>query len=149
MREWLRKHGEHWTFGLFVLALLGTVAGLGVWGLNAQDARQTAEVEKVSAIAESAIRRVEEKAGSEVKRLDSRVESNLGLIKQISARLDRMDDRFDRMDVKLDRMNGRLDQMQGRLDRMEGRLGQMDGRLDRIDGKLDTLLMRVSATAAN
>ncbi len=149
MREWFKKQSGYWTFGLFILALLGTVGGLGVWALNAQDARQTAEMEKVSAIAGSAIRGVEAKAETEVKRLDSRVESNLGLVKQINARLDRMDDRFDRMDVKLDRMNGRLDQMQARLDRMEGRLDRMGGRLDQMDGKLDTLLLRLPAATTN
>lgn len=126
MREWLEKHGAYWTFGLFLLALLGTMGGAGVWGLNAQDARQDAKVEsvsvqvnKASAVAESDIRRVEEKVESEVKRLDNRVDTTLELIEQISARLDRMDDRFDRMGDKLDRM----------------------------DAKLDTLLMRVAAPA--
>ncbi len=85
------------------------MGGAGVWGLSAQDARQNARVEsvsvqvnKASAVAESGIRRVEEKVESEVKRLDNRADTTLELIEQISARLDRMDDRFDRMDAKLD-----------------------------------------------
>lgn len=144
MREWLEKHGGHWTFGLFVLALLGTMGGAGVWGLNAQDARHDAKVESVSsqvkrmsAIAGSGIRRVEGKVESEVKRLDNRVDTTLELIEQIGARLDRMDDRFDRMDDRFDRMEVKLDRMDARLDRVEIRL-------DRMDGKLDTLLTRVS-----
>ena len=61
VREWLEKHGGQWTFGLFLLALLGAMGGMGVWGLGAQDARQNARVESVSAIAKSGIRRVDEK----------------------------------------------------------------------------------------
>ncbi|MCY4548289.1 MAG: hypothetical protein OXC28_07965 [Defluviicoccus sp.] len=128
MREWFEKHGHYWTFGLFVLAFLGTAGGLGVWGLNAQDSRQNAKVEKVSAVAESGIRRVEEKAESEVRRLDNRVENNLELIRQINARLDRVDDRFDRVDDRFDRM---------------------DDKLDRMDGKLDMLLRRLPAATTN
>lgn len=121
MRERFKRQSGYWSFGLFLLALLGTVGGLDVWALNAQDARQRATVEKVSAVAGSDIRRVEEKADSEIKRLDNRVDNNLELIRQIGARLDRMDDRLDRMDDKLDRM----------------------------DDKLDALIMMVSAPAAN
>ena len=154
MREWFRKQSGVWNFGLFLLALLGTVGGLAFWGLDAQDAKQNAKVEKLTAIAAAATRAVDEKAGAEVKRLDSRVDSALELTKQINARLDRVDDRFDRMDdrldrmdVKLDRMNGRLNQMEVRLDRMEVRLDQMDGRLDQMDGKLDILLTRIPVPA--
>lgn len=142
MREWIRKQGGVWTFGLFILALIGTVGGLAVWGLNAQDAKQNAKMEKLSAVATAAIRTVDEKAEVEVKRLDNRVDTTLELIKQINARLDRVDDRFDRVDVKLDRMDTRLNKMDTRLNKMEVRL-------DRMDGKLDTLLMRVSASSAN
>ena len=155
MREWIKKQSGYWSFGLFILALLGTVGGLGVWALNAQDARQRAEVEKVSAVAGSAIDRVEKQTGSEVARLDARADAALELIKQINARLDRVDDRFDRvddkfdrMDEKLERMDARLDQMHARLDRMDARLGQVEDRLDRMDGKLDILLARVSAAGA-
>ncbi len=156
MREWLKKQSGYWSFGLFILALLGTVGGLGVWALNAQDARQRAEMEKVSAVAESAIDRVEKQTGSEVARLDSRADTALELFRQVDTRfnrvddrLDRVDDRLDRMDEKLERMDARLDQMHARLDRMDARLDQMDARLDQIDGKLDILLMRISEPAAN
>ena len=134
MREWLEKHGGYWTFGLFLLALLGAMGGVGVWGLNAEVAKQDAKVEsvstfvrKVSAVADADIRRVEEKVEGEVKRLDNRADTGIELIGQINARLDRMDDRFDRMDAKLNRV---------------------DGKLNRMDGKLDTLLMGMSAPAA-
>ncbi len=116
MREWLERHGGYRTFGLFLLALLGALGGLGVWGLGAQDAKQNARVESVSAVAESSIRRVEEKAGAEIKRLDNRVDNNLELIGQIDARFDRMDARFDRMDERLDRMDAKLNRMEGKLD---------------------------------
>ena len=141
MREWLEKHGGQWTFGLFLLALLGALGGMGVWGLSAQDARQnarvesvSADVERVSAVAESGIRRVEEKAGAEIKRLDNRVDNNLELIRQIDARFDRVDERFDRVDERLDRMDARLNRVEGKLNRMEG--------------KLDTLITGLTAPAA-
>ena len=148
MREWLEKHGGQWTFGLFLLALLGALGGMGVWGLSAQDARQnarvesvSADVERVSAVAESGIRRVEEKAGAEIKRLDNRVDNNLELIRQIDARFDRVDERFDRMEERLDRMDARFDRMDERLDRM-------DAKLNRMEGKLDTLITGLAAPAA-
>ena len=149
MREWFRKQSGFWTFGLFILALLGTVGGLGVWALNAQDARQRAEVEKVSAIAESATHRVEKQTGSEIARLDGRADAALELIGQVDARFNRVDDGLDRMDEKPERMDARLDQMHARLDRMDGRLDRMDTRLDQVDGKLDILLMRISGPSAN
>ena len=135
MREWLEKHGVYWTFGLFVLAFLGTVGGLGVWALDAQDARQTARVERVSAevgnvstAAESELRRVVGKVEAEVKRLDSRDDSTLDLIRRLDARFDRVDERLDRVDERFDRM---------------------DAKLDRMNDKLDALLIRFAAPAAN
>lgn len=141
MREWLERHGGYWTFGLFLLALLGALGGLGVWGLGAQDAKQNARVESVSAVAESSIRRVEEKAGAEIKRLDNRVDNNLELIGQIDARFDQVDERLDRMDARFDRMDARFDRMDERLDRM-------DAKLNRMEGKLDTLITGLAAPAA-
>ena len=141
MREWLERHGGYWTFGLFLLALLGALGGMGVWGLNAQDARQnarvesvSADVERVSAVADSGIRRVEEKAGAEIKRLDNRVDNNLELIGQIDARFDQVDERLDRMDARFDRMDARFD--------------RMDAKLNRMEGKLDTLITGLAAPAA-
>ena len=141
MREWLERHGGYWTFGLFLLALLGALGGLGVWSLGAQDAKQNARVESVSAVAESSIRRVEEKAGAEIKRLDNRVDNNLELIGQIDARFDQVDERLDRMDARFDRMDARFDRMDERLDRM-------DAKLNRMEGKLDTLITGLAAPAA-
>ena len=84
------------------------MGGAGVWGLNAQVARQDAKVEsvsvrvnKASAVAESGIRRVEQKVESEVKRLDNRVNTTLELIEQINARLDRMDAKLDTLLVRV------------------------------------------------
>lgn len=148
MREWLQRHGGYWTFGLFLLALLGAMGGMGVWGLSAQDARQNARVEsvfaqvgKVSAVAESGIRRVEEKVGSEVKRLDNRVDNVLELIRQIDARFDRVDERLDRVDERLDRVDERLSRVDERFDRM-------DAKLDRMNAKLDRLITGLAAPAA-
>ena len=134
VREWLEKHGGPWTFGLFLLALLGAMGGMGVWRLGAQDARQDARVESVSAIAESGIRRVEEKLVSEVKRLDNRDDTILELIRQIDARFDRVDERLNRVDERLDRVDERFD--------------RMDAKLDRKNAKLDTLLVGSAAPPA-
>ncbi|MDE0333740.1 MAG: hypothetical protein OXI64_02185 [Defluviicoccus sp.] len=125
MREWLHRHGGYWTFGLFLLALFGAMGGMGVWGLSAQDDRQNARVESVSAVAESGIRRVEEKVGSEVKRLDDRVDNVLQLLGQIDARFDRVDERLDRVDERLDRVDERFDRMDAKLDRMNAKLDRL------------------------
>ena len=101
MREWFKKTSGYWTFGIFLLALLGGMGGLGHWGLNAQDAKQDAKIEKASAVAESELNRVEGQTGSEVKRLDGRVDTNLELIKQISVKLNGMDRKLDTLLIRV------------------------------------------------
>lgn len=32
--EWIKNHAGWWTFGLFVIAVLGFVGELGVWALG-------------------------------------------------------------------------------------------------------------------
>ena len=148
MREWLHRHGGYWTFGLFLLALFGAMGGMGVWGLSAQDDRQNARVESVSAVAESGLRRVEEKVGSEVKRLDDRVDNVLELLGQIDARFDRVDERLDRVDERLDRVDERFDRVEERFSRVDERFDRMDAKLDRMNAKLDRLIAGLAAPRA-
>lgn len=95
MREWLKKHGGYWTFGIFLLALLGSMGGLGIWGLEAQDEKRVISDEKIAEVAAAENKRVEEKTEAEIKRLDTRADTNLELIGQMNAKLDRMDGKLD------------------------------------------------------
>ena len=95
MQEWFKKTGGYWTFGIFLLALLGAMGGVGVWGLSAQDDTQTARGGEVSTKAESEIKRIEDKMTSEVKRVDGRVDTNLVLIRDINTKLNRIDGKLD------------------------------------------------------
>jgi len=59
------------------------------------------------------------------------------ILKDHSARFDRMDQRFDGMDQRFDRMDQRFDGMDQRFDRMDQRFDASDKRVEGLEARFD------------
>lgn len=92
--EWARNHAGLWTCGIFIVALLGGIGGLGVWALNAQKQVVVGIVEKKETALKGEIdttRVILERLESRVERLESRVDMGF----------QRMDKRLDILEADL------------------------------------------------
>ena len=70
------------------------------------------------------------------------------ILKDHTARFDRMDQRFDGMDQRFDRMDQRFDGMDQRFDRMDQRFDASDKRVEGLEARFDASNKRVDSLEA-
>ncbi len=86
--EWIKNHAGLWTFGIFVIAVLGVVGALGAWALEGQKKAVLAIVEQKEAT------------------LKGEIDSTREILERLEKKVDdvntRVDAGFNRMDTRID-----------------------------------------------
>ena len=140
LTHWIKDHAGFWTFGIFVVAILGLLGGIGVWALDSQD------------------RKIMATLTAEAKRLDTRIDGNTELLKLIDKKIDRVDQKIDglgaRVDKKIDNMDKKIDDLSARMDKkIDDLSARMDRKIDnlsaRMNQKIDSLSSRMDKKIDN
>lgn len=96
--ELVRNHAGLWTFGIFVLAVLGGMVGIGAWALDAQKQVVVGIVEKKEAALKGQV------DGKEAA-LKGEIDTSRMILERLESRVDRG---FQRMDKRLDTLEADL-----------------------------------------